>query len=60
MPDTADDSQELIKIKGFQVAPAELEAVLLEHDDVDDAAVVGVSLSVSFHFMIFLGNTDFV
>ncbi|KAL8968656.1 MAG: hypothetical protein Q9183_002365, partial [Haloplaca sp. 2 TL-2023] len=40
---------ELIKVKGFQVAPAELEAVLLEHDDVDDAAVVGVSLSEEEH-----------
>lgn len=41
------DIQELIKVKGFQVAPAELEAVLLENKDVEDAAVVGVSLLVS-------------
>jgi acyl-coenzyme A synthetase/AMP-(fatty) acid ligase len=34
--------KELIKYKGFQVAPAELEAVLLTHPDVVDAAVVGV------------------
>jgi acyl-CoA synthetase (AMP-forming)/AMP-acid ligase II len=36
-----DRIKELIKVKGFQVAPAELEAVLLEHPDVADAAVVG-------------------
>jgi acyl-CoA synthetase (AMP-forming)/AMP-acid ligase II len=36
-----DRLKELIKYKGFQVAPAELEAVLLEHPDVADAAVVG-------------------
>ncbi len=37
-----DRLKELIKVKGFQVAPAELEAVLLTHPAVDDAAVVGV------------------
>lgn len=36
-----DRLKELIKVKGFQVAPAELEAVLLAHDAVADAAVVG-------------------
>lgn len=36
-------SQELIKVRGFQVAPAELEGVLLSHPDVSDAAVIGVS-----------------
>ena len=34
--------QELIKVKGNQVAPAELEALLLDHPAVADAAVVGV------------------
>ena len=38
------DWQELIKVKGLQVAPAELEALLLEHPDVQDAAVIGVPL----------------
>lgn len=33
--------KELIKVRGFQVAPAELEGVLLEHRDVTDAAVIG-------------------
>lgn len=35
-----DRMKELIKYKGFQVAPAELEAVLLTHPAVADAAVV--------------------
>ena len=34
--------KELIKYKGFQVPPAELEAVLLRHPDVTDAAVIGL------------------
>lgn len=36
-----DRLKELIKYKGFQVAPAELEALLLMHPAVADAAVVG-------------------
>ena len=36
----ADRVKELIKYKGYQVAPAELEAVLLTHPAVADAAVV--------------------
>ena len=35
-----DRIKEMIKYKGYQVAPAELEAVLMEHPDVRDAAVV--------------------
>ena len=38
-------SQELIKVKGNQVAPAELEALLLDHPAVQDAAVVGVTIN---------------
>ncbi|KAJ0175984.1 hypothetical protein K1T71_008158 [Dendrolimus kikuchii] len=38
----ADRLKELIKVKGFQVPPAELEAVLREHPSINDAAVVGV------------------
>jgi acyl-CoA synthetase (AMP-forming)/AMP-acid ligase II len=37
-----DRLKELIKYKGFQVPPAELEAVLLRHPDVTDAAVIGL------------------
>jgi len=38
-----DRIKELIKYKGFQVAPAELEAVLLTHPAVADAAVIAVA-----------------
>ncbi|MFE6612869.1 AMP-binding protein [Amycolatopsis sp. NPDC057786] len=37
-----DRLKELIKYKGYQVAPAELESVLLTHPGVLDAAVVGM------------------
>jgi acyl-CoA synthetase (AMP-forming)/AMP-acid ligase II len=37
-----DRVKELIKYKGYQVAPAELEAVLLGHPDIADAAVIGI------------------
>jgi len=36
-----DRLKELIKTKGFQVAPAEIEHVLMGHPDIVDAAVVG-------------------
>ncbi len=38
-----DRSKEMIKVSGFQVAPAELEAVLLGHPAVLDCAVFGVA-----------------
>nr|XP_039267272.1 4-coumarate--CoA ligase 1-like [Styela clava] len=37
-----DRLKELIKYKGFQVAPAELEEVLVAHPKIADAAVVGI------------------
>jgi len=37
-----DRLKELIKYKGYQVPPAELEAVLLTHPAIADAAVIGV------------------
>ncbi|AKK10791.1 acyl-CoA synthetase (AMP-forming)/AMP-acid ligase II [Corynebacterium uterequi] len=37
-----DRIKELIKYKGYQVPPAEIEALLLEHPDIQDAACVGV------------------
>merc|ERR1712135_131055 len=36
-----DRLKELIKAKGFQVAPAELEALFVKHPQVADAAVIG-------------------
>lgn len=44
-----DRKKELIKVKGLQVAPAELEAALLENDDVADAAVAGVTVHDEEH-----------
>ncbi|MGV0851173.1 4-coumarate--CoA ligase family protein [Mycolicibacterium phlei] len=38
-----DRLKELIKYKGYQVPPAELEAVLLSHPKIADAAVIGVN-----------------
>ena len=37
-----DRKKEMIKYKGFGVAPAELEALLIEHPAVLDSAVIGV------------------
>jgi acyl-CoA synthetase (AMP-forming)/AMP-acid ligase II len=37
-----DRIKELIKYKGFQVAPAELEGILLDNELIDDVAVIGV------------------
>ncbi len=36
-----DRKKEMIKYKSFSVAPAELEAILLEHPDIADCGVVG-------------------
>ncbi|KAF2452189.1 acetyl-CoA synthetase-like protein [Karstenula rhodostoma CBS 690.94] len=40
-----DRKKELIKVKGLQVAPAELEALLLDHPSVQDVAVIGITLN---------------
>ena len=37
-----DRKKEMIKYKGFGIAPAELESLLLEHPAVMDSAVIGV------------------
>jgi 4-coumarate--CoA ligase len=39
-----DRQKELIKVKGNQLAPAELEALLLDHPSVADAAVIGIAV----------------
>lgn len=40
-------SKDLIKYKGFQIAPDELEQVLLSHEAVADVAVVGIQEGMS-------------
>ena len=37
-----DRKKEMIKYKGFGIAPAEIEGLLLEHPDVLEAAVIGI------------------
>ena len=37
-----DRIKELIKVRGYQVPPAELEALLLTNEDVQDVAVIGI------------------
>jgi 4-coumarate--CoA ligase len=44
LPYIVDRKKELIKYKGIQVAPAELEALLLTHPKILDAAVIGVDV----------------
>jgi acyl-CoA synthetase (AMP-forming)/AMP-acid ligase II len=39
-----DRKKELIKVRGFQVPPAEIEGVLLTHPAVLDAAVIGIQI----------------
>jgi hypothetical protein len=39
---SVDRKKELITVRGFQVAPPELEGLLLGHPDIVDAAVIGV------------------
>ncbi|MGW9113628.1 AMP-binding protein [Microbacterium sp. NPDC055683] len=57
-----DRLKELIKHKGYQVAPAELEALLLASDRVADAAVVGEPLEdgdeVPVAFVVAAGEPD--
>lgn len=37
-----DRTKDLIKVRGWQVSPAEIECALLEHSDIIDAAVIGI------------------
>lgn len=37
-----DRAKEILKVKGYQVSPAELEAILATHPDVIDSAVTGI------------------
>ncbi|KAK0388877.1 hypothetical protein NLU13_5120 [Sarocladium strictum] len=40
-----DRMKELIKVRGFQVSPSELEGILLDRKDIADAGVVGVQVN---------------
>jgi len=39
-----DRKKDLIKVRGWQVSPAEIESVILQHPDVLDVAVIGAEL----------------
>lgn len=41
-----DRTKDVIKVKGFQVSPAELEDIIIRREEVHDVAVVGVPSSV--------------
>jgi len=41
------ENQDLVKVRGWQVAPAELEAILLSHPSVINCAVVGIPVPES-------------
>ncbi|RPD76081.1 acetyl-CoA synthetase-like protein [Lentinus tigrinus ALCF2SS1-7] len=51
-----DRIKELIKVRGFQVAPSELEGHLLDHADVVDVCVIGIpddySVELPFAFVV--------
>lgn len=40
-----DRSKDLIKVRGNQVSPAEIENALLEHPDIVDAGVIGITIA---------------
>ena len=58
-----DRKKDMIKYKGFSIAPAELEAVLVEHRAVLEAAVVGVpdeeAGEVTKAFVVLYGGTNY-
>ena len=45
-----DRKKEMIKYRGYQIAPAELEAILMEHPAIKDCAVVGIPEEESGEF----------
>lgn len=59
-----DRLKELIKYKGFQVPPAEIEAILLQHPDIFDAAVIGIpdesAGELPFAFVVRRSNSKLV
>ena len=53
-----DRIKELIKVKGNQVAPAELEGLLLEHPAVTDVGVIGVTIDGEEYPRAYIQKTD--
>ena len=53
-----DRLKELVKYKGFQVAPAELEDLLMTHPAVADAAVVGRPCDVCLRVCVRSGLSE--
>ena len=54
-----DRIKDLIKVRGFQVAPAELESILLSHDRVQDCAVkraIGEATELPVAFVVVESN----
>jgi acyl-CoA synthetase (AMP-forming)/AMP-acid ligase II len=49
-----DRLKELIKVKGLQVAPTEVEQVILEHLGVEDAAVIGANIDGEEYVQAFI------
>ena len=49
-----DRSKDLIKVNGWQVAPAEIEAVVVELPEVKDASAIGVGYGVDERPMLFV------
>jgi acyl-CoA synthetase (AMP-forming)/AMP-acid ligase II len=40
-----DRKKDLMKVRGWQVSPAEVEGTILHHPDITDAAVIGIELA---------------
>ena len=53
-----DRAKDLIKVNGWQVAPAELEAALIQSPDVLDAAAIAIGHDVDEHPMVFVVPRD--
>ena len=51
-------AKNMIKVNGFQVAPAELEDVVVGHPKVEDCAVTSGGSGVSEHPLVFLVSSD--
>jgi long-subunit acyl-CoA synthetase (AMP-forming) len=52
-----DRAKNMIKVNGFQVAPAELESVIVGHPKVADCAVIRGGSGLSEHPLVFLAPT---